>query len=287
MLRPDGAQGDAVNTVRPVRFLLDRSLQIVCGLLLAVPLLATLPGTGHAAPLLFDQNVTPDVIFGSGNSNGSFTVDRTDGVELGLRAKIPFVGTTNSNGDGTYSYSLAEADPRWNFDWTINTDYDDSTGFKIDDLTYELGMDFDPSQGTNFLAFDPVTQLLATTFYDHSIGTNATANGGGAEAGDAATYAGLIANNTVLQQSWRYAFFSGAEPEPYDPSIDGTYDVYLKAFAADGSEVASTSIQVIIGAGGGAAPVPEPTGALLFGVGMAVVALRGRRSGLQRASAAA
>ncbi len=233
--------------------------------------------TGPANALSFDQDVTPDVIFGSGNANGFFTVDTNDGVELGLRAKIPFVGTLNSNGDGTYSYSLAETDHdtnpatarRWNFDWTVNTDTTSTSGLKIDGLTYLLGIDFDPSQGTDFLEFDPITPTVPVPFYDHSIGNNSTPNGGGVEAGDAVTYANLIANNNVLQQSWRHAFFPFHPSLTYDPDIDGTYDIFLTAFDG-GDQVASTQIQVIIGAGGAPiAAVPEPGTLALFGLGLA------------------
>jgi PEP-CTERM motif len=228
-----------------------------------------------AEALLFDQDVTPDVIFGSGNTNGDFTVDRSNGIELGLRAKIPFVGTINSNGDGTYSYTLAEANPRWNFDWTVNTDYDDSSGLQIASLTYLLGIDFDPSLATDFLAFDPITPTIAAPFFDHSIGTNATGNGDGTEAGDAATYAGLIDDNNVLQQSWRHEFFPFHPTLSYDPTIDGTYDIFLSAFDSAGDRVASTNIQVIIGTGG--ATIPEPATLALVGAGLAGIGLGRRR----------
>jgi len=214
-----------------------------------------------SSPLINDANVIPDVIFGSGNSNGSFTIDRDSGVELGLRAKIPFIGTTNSNGDGTYSYTLAEANPKWNFDWTVNTNYDGTSGLVISDLFYILGIDFDPGIGTDFFAFDPITPSTAVPFYDHSIGTNSTGNGGGAEvpfsnatelAAAPGLYQTLIDNNNVLQQSWRHAFFTTASGKSYDPTISGTYDIYLAAFNANGSQVARTDIKVIIGT------VPEP-----------------------------
>ena len=66
------------------------------------------------AVVSFDQNVTSNAIFGSGNANGGFTVDRSNGVELGLRCKVRFnasnapENTFNSNDDGTYSFAAGQ-----------------------------------------------------------------------------------------------------------------------------------------------------------------------------------
>ncbi len=237
----------------------------------AATILAALSTPASATTILFDQNVTPDIIFGSGNTNGAFTVDRNAGVELGLRAKIPFVGTTNSNGDGTYSFSLAEANPRWNFDWTVNTNYDGSTGQVISDFTYLLGIDFDPGAGTDFLTFDPITPSVLAPFFDHSIGTNTTANGGGEEAANPAEYQALIDANNVLQQSWRHAFFPVHPTLSYDPTISGTYDIFLTAFDGQGNTVASTEIQVIIG------QIPEPAPFALMGLSLVLMGLYRRK----------
>ena len=218
-------------------------------------------GLGLAAPALadnveFDQLVTPDVIFGSGNINGGFTTDRENGIELGLRAKIPFAGVLHSNGDGSYSYTLAETGPmgsrRWNFEWTINTDYDYSSGLKLDELTYELGMDADPGVGTDFFAFDPVATSDAQPYWDHSIGDNTTLNGAGVEATSNAEYLSLLANNNVLQQSWRYEFFSAIPPlTGYDADEPGVYTVYLLARNGKGKVVARSEILVLIGLSAG------------------------------------
>lgn len=215
---------------------------------------AGLPAAAQAE-VAFDQDVTPDIIFGSGNSNGGFTTDREFGVEIGLRAKVPYAGILNSNGDGTYSYTLAETDHdsnpatanRWNFEFTVNTDYDVSTGRALDDFTYELGLDADPGLATDFLKFDPITPGAAAAFFDHSIGDNSTPNGGGTEASDASTYADLLSNYNVLQQSWRYSFFPFAPLDAYDPNVPGTYDVYLLARDLEGNTVAKSEIQVLIG----------------------------------------
>ena len=52
-------------------------------------LISMFVNSAHAV-MSFDANVTNNVIYGSGNTNGSFTLDRTNGIELGLRAKVRF-----------------------------------------------------------------------------------------------------------------------------------------------------------------------------------------------------
>jgi hypothetical protein len=200
----------------------------------------------------YDQNVTTSVIFGDGNDNGSFTVDRSAGVELGLRAKLRFnalgqpENTFNSNGDGTYSFEAGVAPTKsaptgvWSFEWSINTDFDDNLGLNIDDLTYKLGLDSDPSLATDFFIFDPIND---GDYWDHGIGNNLTESGDGVVANDAADYANLIATNNVAQNSWQaHWFFPG-----YDPTVEGTYDLILYACDAQDNIVASTGIQVIAG----------------------------------------
>ncbi len=214
------------------------------------------------ATVEFDQDVTPEVIYGSGNANGSFTTDRNNGIEVGLRAKIPFVGTTNSNGDGTYSFTLLETDHdnnpgtdnRWNFDFTVNTDFDNSTSDNLDQYFYELGLDTDPSLGVDYTISDPIN-AVAAALYGHSVGDNSTGNGQGTEPGIFA-YAGALGTNNVLQNSWAYEFSStGVDPADYDPDIPGTYAVYFQVSDGNGI-VARTDIQVLIG-GAPAAVAPN------------------------------
>lgn len=224
-------------------------------------------GIAGAAPQ-FDQNVTPDVIFGSGNTNGSFTVDRNNGVELGLRGKLRHnasglpENTFNSNGDGTYSFNPGVAPTQssptaeWSFEWSINSDWDNSSGWNLADLVYQLGLDSDPSQGTSFITFDPIN----APFFDHAIGDNSTGNGAGSVAANDSEYANLIANNNVAQNSWKPHWYIS----PFDPTVDGTYDFFLTASDMNG-EVARTEIQVIVGQGG--TPVPVPGTLTLLGVG--------------------
>ncbi len=232
--------------------------------------------TSANASIMFDQNVTPDVIFGSGNANGNFTVDQNNGVELGLRAKqrFPKANTFNSNRDGTYSFSAGAGGsgsptPLWSFEWSINTDFSNSVSRQLNDLTYLLQIDFDPGAGTNFLSFDlitpgsviPWTTPIPVPFFDHAIGNNSTDNGGGTK-GTLANYVGLLDTNNVAQNSWRMDFFNSAPFDNFDPTTQGTYDFILSASDNSG-ELANTNIQVIVGP-----PVPVPSAMLLMGTGL-------------------
>lgn len=212
---------------------------------------------GSAAALEFDQDVTPEVIFGSGNANGFFTTDRQNGIELGIRGKLRFdengqpAGVYNSNGDGSYTFRASAAPGRdqgtadWNFDWSINSDFDNSSSLDLADLTYEFGLDGDPGPGTDFLTFDPITYPGAGPAPDHAIGDNATPNGGGTVATDPANYDVLINSNSVAQNSWRYAFFPNGPLANFNAKLEGTYDIYLAAFD-NGVEVARTTVQIIM-----------------------------------------
>ncbi|MGB6037256.1 MAG: HYR domain-containing protein, partial [Cryomorphaceae bacterium] len=181
---------------------------------------------GCPEDLAFDQNTTSDILFGDGNDNGAFTLANNGSIELALRAKVRFpspANTFNSNGDGSYNHAVGVfgsggVQSGWNFEWSVNTDADGASGLKLDDLTYEIGIDYDPTDGVNFVEFDPINQPFA----DHAIGDNSTANGAGAVAVDPASYASLIAANNVAQNSWRNNFFGA-----FDGNVDGRYEVYL------------------------------------------------------------
>ncbi len=233
--------------------------------------------------VMYDQNVTNNVIFGSGNANGGFTTDRNQGVELGLRAKVRFnaanlpENTFNSNGDGTYSFDAglppsgfgfapgSTSTASWNFEWSVNSAINPMSPFPaLNALTYLLEIDFDPTAGTNFLAFDPVNQPMA----DNAVGNNATGPGGGIV--DPINYAALIGNNNLAQNSWNMEFFDDGMGFFFDGSAPGIYDIRLTAGSASAGQVAQTSIQVIVG------NIPEPTSLALMG--LAMIGLRTKRN---------
>lgn len=249
--------------------------------LLSIGLLgAIVPLTAQA--LSFDQNVTPRVIFGSGNANGSFTVDSANGIELGLRGKLRHNGagapenTFNSNGDGTYSFAAGVAPTQafptavWSFEWSINTDVDGTTGLALNDLVYALSLDGDPTSATDFVSFDPINQL----FFDHALGNNSTTSGTKVISTDLVSYASNIGQYNVAQNSWKAHWYF---PAGFDPTVDGTYDISLSASSQNGQLLAKSSIQIIVGAGGTAVPDSGATLALLGGSIVLLAGFRRRR----------
>lgn len=234
-----------------------RTLRLgACALVLGLGLALA---TSAQAAISYDDSVTSNILFGSGNANGSFTVDRENGVELALRGKVRFptpLNQYNSNGDGTYTFAAGvfngAENPQWNFEWSVNTNYDGNGG-NLTAYTFLLEMDFDPGAGTNFLAWDHIsapTQAIPYAvpqnpgYYDHSMGNNATPNGGGAEASDPIGYAALLAANNVAQNSWRYTFYDGA-PFLFDANATGTYDIRLTAFQG-ATPVAQVTIRILV-----------------------------------------
>ncbi len=236
-----------------------------------------------SAAITYDQNVTNNVIYGTGNANGGFTVDRNYGVELGLRAHLRFDSTGqpqniyNSNGAGTYTFPSGEYNnngrPIWNFDWSINTDYLGTTGLKLGDLTYQLQLDTDPTSAENFTSsFDPIFNYLSTP--DHAIGDNSTGNGGGTVATSEAEYLNLLANNNVAQNSWQFLW----EGASIDPNVNGTYGIQLTAYSGQVA-VASTHISVVT------TPLPATLPLMLSGLGL-VGAVARRKTKKAKAAAA-
>lgn len=257
-------------------------------LILAMAAAAALGMTNSAEALLYDQNVTSNQIQGTGVTNGSYTVDQAGGVELGLRGKLRHgpggapQNVFNSNGDGTYSFAAGIAPTQafptaiWSFEWSINSDYLETSGRNLNDLSYRLGLDYNPSQGTQFVAFDPINNpnpnpLALGGYWDHSIGDNSTGQSAGVEAGNIATYTSLIDSNNLGQNSWKpHWYFPN-----FNPTVNATYDIFLAAYDDLGNEVARTEIQIIVGSGG--APIPEPATMTLLGLGLLGLAARARK----------
>ena len=216
----------------------------------------------NAALINGTGNITPDVIFGSGNANGAWTGEHIDGIEVGLRAKLRYDGAGNPqnifNYDGVDTYTF---DPTlslipagrsvFNFEYAVNVDTDGS-GDMLSDFSYLFQFDLDPTAG---VMFSPMSGDIITFKTDNALGNNGTGNGGGTV--DTVNYASLLSSNNVAQNSQNRGFgFSGA----LDPAANGIFTYSLSVLDSTGSVIASSSINVVVGS----TPVPAPGMTLLF-----------------------
>lgn len=225
---------------------------------------AAFGATAQAAP------ISPDIIFGSGNANGSFTVvtvstGRGD-IELGLRAKLRYndsgspENTFNWDGTDTYTFAQTSGTPSnrsvFNYEWSINSSDAGTISNLLGLGAYALiEYDTDSTASTSFSSYNPFA-------FDAYYGTNATPNGGG-------TYSvgTPVSGSTVAQNSVNYGFLPGA---PIGP---GVYDVRLSVFSGNNTNLGSTAIVI----NSSPVPVPVPATIALMGLGLAGLGWMRRR----------
>lgn len=208
--------------------------------------------------------MTSNVIFGSGNLNGSFTGETFGNLELALRGKLRYdagghpQNTFNYDGVNTYTFLSGNAPANksiFNWEWSINTDVSGLGGDKLNDFTYVMSLDNDPTAGINFyMNFDPVNVACA----DNALGDSTTGNGAGlvvnclSNPGD---YGVQIGNWSLAQNFWNQGFFG--------PALgDGLFTYSLAAYR-NGDLVGSTMINVQVGA----VPLPATLPLLAFALG--------------------
>lgn len=254
------------------------AIAAVCGL-------ASAAFAGTPWVTAYDQNVTPGVIFGSGNANGAFTTATAGDIEVGLRGKLRYnamgqpENTFNSNGAGVYTFNaggpVSPVRPEWNFEWSINVNATGAGLGTLSGYTYLIGLDADPSAGTNYLTFDPINSVNPATGFtvqwDHSMGTNSTTSANDVvipnNASNVAGYAANLAQYNVAQNSWNYAFYPFGPLAGFDRTVPGQYSIFLAVFEGS-TEIARSEITINV--------VPAPGAVALLGL-TGLVATRRRR----------
>lgn len=245
------------------------------GLGLAAVSLFAFGAAAHAAPVNSTGNVTPGVIYGSGNANGAFTGEAQNNIEVGLRAhqRYPAANIFNYDGINTYVFdsTVLTTNPSnrsvFNFDWSINVG---STGLFLDDFSYVLSYDTDASSNTVYASFDP---FAGPGYFDHALGTSSTTAGTAVVASNISELILNMATNTVAQQSTNLGFGTNlGVPLSADPDAPGIYNFKLEVFALNTSDLlASSEITVRVN------PVPVPGALPLLASGIGVFGLMWRR----------
>lgn len=242
-----------------------KSLSLIAAALAACSAFAAPVGT------ITNGNVTPTVIFGTGgNQNGDFTISSvsSSGLELGLRGRVRFQTETMDQNNGTYGSFATSAGPLalWNFDWTVNSNYNgNGSNLSANGLTYLLGMDFNPAVGN---AFSSVLNL-STTCIDSQFGNNGTASNAGIAANcTPGNYASLMAGNNAMQNSGNLGWFAAPFGQTFDASASGEYSFFLRAVDANGGIVGETDITIT---------VPEPASLALVSLALVGVGVATRR----------
>ena len=251
-------------------------------LLSATALAAALPLAAQA------NEVSPEIIFGSGNADGGFTIKTVStavgGIEIALRAKLRFddqsscsafggaftnIGcpqnTFNYDGTDSYAFSLANGNPppgyaMWNYEWSVSLLDGGTIAELVDDgARADLAYDIDPGAGTTF-------QTYSVTDFDAWYGDLSTVNGDGAY-DDTGT---PVAGATVAQNSVNYGFILGA------PLGAGTYDIELRLYNVHGDFIGDTGITVNV------APIPVPAALPLGALALGGLGLYARRQRMAR-----
>ncbi len=254
--------------------------------LLALAALAASSFGAHAA-IVHNSNIVGNVIFGSSNQDGGWTINQTGNMELALRAKVRYDVTTggplsvyNANGDGTFSHAVGNPGGanagrgRWNFEWSVNTDASGTGGAKISDYEFVLGVDSDPGVLPTFNTYSLVgNSPVAGAPYDHTFGDNTTPESGGTKATTAALFASLIGTTSLMQNSSNMEFVDDGIlfASDFNPNIAGSYSFFLEARdKTTGAVIGRTDITV---------NVPEPATLALIGLALAGLATTRRRRG--------
>jgi hypothetical protein len=223
------------------------------GLVLVASAALGFTGSALADPSYGDINA-PGVYFGSGNVNGGWTFDTSNGIEVALRAKNRATGATLDGSSGVYSSAQGYCNPvctggpkaMWNYEFSVNTQPGNSgasNGSDLSGLFAELSVDTDPGIGTNFSLLNVFTNWNDNEYWDSTRHISQSPASG----------------EYVVQQSVNPLFGNsgfGFLPGP------GLYDLQLSVY----SDAAHTNL--LAGVGTRVQVVPEPSSIALAGLAL-------------------
>ena len=220
----------------------NRMIRIATLSTTAAVLLALTATSSVSAATKDNQNLAaPGVYFGTGNSNGAFTVNTEDGVEVGLRSKISGIEPQITPTGNTYLIPLGDT---FNFDYSVNPNVGGSE-VSLAGVTALLTVT-DVADGKSF-SFDPSSAAFGDA-------TNADAPGG-------------------YQNSEKISF--GFLDPGYNPNLNDTFHIVLTLDNVPNAGMISVSNNVQVGTG--AVPEPATWAMMLVGFGGLGVAMRSRR----------
>lgn len=199
--------------------------------------------TPALATTSLDANLTNGVYFGGGNSNGHFTVETDNGIELGLRGKVPYGALITPVGN-VYNFNLGD---------TIGIDFSYDGGG--DNHLANLG-----AKGTSFITITNLTTNGVAGFNPFLIPDNTIASFDGIQNSEALNFGFLNGASSFNVGNINY---NANTPTTYKVTWqfgDMTNTIYLDQ--------------------GGAGAVPEPATWALMLMGIAVVggAMRRRKT---------
>lgn len=160
-----------------------------------------------SAVVTFDQNLASGWTQGSGTSNGHFAVDtEANGVELGLRASIRFVGPITPTGNIYFAPAGSTPPGRalWNFEFSVN-----------------------PGSLLNTHSVLTITGPGGSSPYNLQLIPDNTPNGG-----------------PLYQNSENLGFAFLGAPINFNPNASGIYTFDLKLFSSENVQLGDVSMQV-------------------------------------------
>jgi len=227
----------------------------------------------------YDANLVPvtstpspvnGVYFGTGNSNGGFTTDTENGVELGLRADTRYGATIDSSTD-TYTVTTGTASGGALWDWVYSIDLQPTgpnSGLNLSGIVASMTI----TDGTQTLLFNPIAAVSGYNGTTISIGDDSEVGPLGVTTGTNTIPNTQATTAWAAQNAENISFFAPA----FNPNALDTYTITLNV--ADNTTDLNNSVFLASDTIVVDAVAPEPTTLILLPAGaLALFMMRRRR----------